>query len=85
MQPTRLRLDLLLVLARTDQHDVAELVGIVRYRYDPALEPSRHGLEPGAVLIPQFTNPAGRYSEVRRKFADGCLLVLLSKVESARG
>jgi hypothetical protein len=63
LQPTRLRPDLLLVLARTDQHDVAELVGTVRYRYDPALEPSRHGLEPGAVLIPQFTNPAGRYSD----------------------
>ncbi|MFN3625298.1 MAG: Hsp20/alpha crystallin family protein [Hyphomicrobium sp.] len=26
--------------------------------------------------------PAGRYSDVRRKFADGCLLVLLSKAEA---
>jgi len=26
--------------------------------------------------------PAGRYGDVRRKFADGCLLVLLSKVEA---
>ncbi len=26
--------------------------------------------------------PAGRYSDVRRKFADGCLLMLLSKVEA---
>ncbi len=26
--------------------------------------------------------PAGRYSDVRRRFADGCLLVLLSKVEA---
>jgi HSP20 family molecular chaperone IbpA len=29
--------------------------------------------------------PAGRYSDVRRKFADGCLLVLLSKAEPSRG
>ena len=26
--------------------------------------------------------PAGRYSDIRRKFADGCLLVLLSKAEA---
>lgn len=26
--------------------------------------------------------PNGRYSDVRRKFADGCLLVLLSKAEA---
>lgn len=26
--------------------------------------------------------PPGRYSDVRRKFADGCLLVLLSKAEA---
>jgi HSP20 family molecular chaperone IbpA len=26
--------------------------------------------------------PGGRYSDVRRKFADGCLLVLLSKAEA---
>ncbi|MFA5899939.1 MAG: Hsp20/alpha crystallin family protein [Hyphomicrobium sp.] len=26
--------------------------------------------------------PVGRYSDVRRKFADGCLLVLLSKAEA---
>lgn len=26
--------------------------------------------------------PAGRYNDVRRKFADGCLLVLLSKAEA---
>ncbi|KAB2939997.1 MAG: Hsp20/alpha crystallin family protein [Hyphomicrobium sp.] len=29
--------------------------------------------------------PAGRYSNVRRTFADGCLLVLLSKAEPSRG
>jgi HSP20 family molecular chaperone IbpA len=29
--------------------------------------------------------PAGRYSDVRRKFADGCLLVLLTKAEPTRG
>jgi len=29
--------------------------------------------------------PAGRYSDVRRKFADGCLLVLLTKAETPRG
>jgi HSP20 family molecular chaperone IbpA len=29
--------------------------------------------------------PPGRYSNVRHKFADGCLLVLLSKSEPSRG
>ena len=29
--------------------------------------------------------PVGRYSDVRRRFADGCLLVLLSKVEPGLG
>ncbi len=29
--------------------------------------------------------PAGRYSDVRRKFVDGCLLVLLAKAEPSRG
>ncbi len=29
--------------------------------------------------------PGGRYSDVRRKFADGCLLVLLTKAEPSRG
>jgi HSP20 family molecular chaperone IbpA len=29
--------------------------------------------------------PPGRYSDIRRKFADGCLLVLLSKAEPSRG
>lgn len=29
--------------------------------------------------------PGGRYSDIRRKFADGCLLVLLTKAESSRG
>jgi HSP20 family protein len=45
-----------------------------------------HRLElPQGRFERRLTLPAGRYSEVRRKFADGCLLVLLSKVESARG
>ncbi len=29
--------------------------------------------------------PGGRYSDVRRTFADGCLLVLLTKSEPSRG
>ena len=29
--------------------------------------------------------PGGRYNDVRRKFADGCLLVLLTKSEPSRG
>src|SRR4029079_3131288 len=29
--------------------------------------------------------PGGRYSDVRRKFTDGCLLVLLTKSEPSRG
>ena len=29
--------------------------------------------------------PPGRYSDVHRKFGDGCLLVLLSKAEPSRG
>ena len=29
--------------------------------------------------------PGGRYSDIRRKFADGCLLVLLTKSEPFRG
>src|SRR4051812_3845978 len=29
--------------------------------------------------------PAGRYSEVRRAFADGCMVVMLKKVELSRG
>jgi HSP20 family protein len=29
--------------------------------------------------------PGGRYSDIRRKFADGCLLVLLTKSEPSRG
>lgn len=29
--------------------------------------------------------PAGRYNDVRRRFADGCLLVLLTKAEPSRG
>ncbi len=45
-----------------------------------------HRLElPQGRFERRLTLPAGRYSDVRRKFADGCLLVLLSKVEPARG
>jgi HSP20 family protein len=29
--------------------------------------------------------PAGRYNKVHRKFADGCLLVLLTKAETSHG
>ena len=29
--------------------------------------------------------PGGRYSDIRRKFSDGCLLVLLTKSEPFRG
>jgi len=61
MKPTRPRPDLLLVLARTDRHGVAELLGTVCYRYDPALESGWDKHKPGTVLSPHFTNPAGRY------------------------
>jgi len=61
MKPSRPRRDLLLVLARTDRHEFAELVGTVCYRYDPAVDRGWDKHEPGTVLSPHFTDPDGRY------------------------
>ena len=73
MKPTPPRPDLLIVLARTDQHGLAELVGTVCYRYDPTREPGRHGHKPGALIRPQFTNPAGRYSRYAELYVRAAL------------
>jgi HSP20 family molecular chaperone IbpA len=45
-----------------------------------------HRLElPQGRFERRLSLPAGRYANVRRSFADGCLLVLLDKAEPARG
>ncbi|MFG2042214.1 hypothetical protein [Dactylosporangium sp. NPDC048998] len=60
MKPSRPRSDLLLILARSDEHGIAELAGHVAYRYDPAI--ADHGYaDPGAVLTPSFDRPDGVY------------------------
>ncbi len=61
MKPSRPRPDLLIVLARSDEHGIAELTGQVCYRYDPATAGHRHYAERGAVLTPTFDNPDGVY------------------------
>src|SRR5690349_1066396 len=60
MKPSRPRSDLLLILARSDEHGIAELTGHVAYRYDPAI--TSHGYtDPGSVLTPSFDRPDGVY------------------------
>lgn len=45
-----------------------------------------HRLElPQGQFERRLALPPGRYSEIKRKFADGCLLVLLTKAEPSRG
>ncbi|GAA1578707.1 hypothetical protein GCM10009827_120280 [Dactylosporangium maewongense] len=67
MQPSRPRPDLLIVLARTDEHGLAQLAGHICYRNDPTADGGSRDAEPGAVLTPSFEPPDGihdRYADL---------------------
>ena len=53
--------DLLIVLARAEEHDIAKLVGHVCYRYDPKITTGAGYANPGDVLSPMFERPDGVY------------------------
>ena len=61
MKPSRPRPDLLLVLARAEEHGIAELAGQVCYRYDPKNAGGTGYASPGDVLSPMFERPDGVY------------------------
>ncbi|WP_432983181.1 hypothetical protein [Dactylosporangium sp. CA-233914] len=85
MKPSAPRTDLVLVLARTEQHGIAELVGTICYRYTPNIDataPPRgrrsarrldsQGFRyaaPGDLLNPHFENADGVYD----RYADLCV------------